>query len=112
MRSSLIDLSTVFKKSQTLSLPITLAILISHRQPDPRGVRSRHDDRRRGGARHQVHGERGDQRRDRDGRRVSIFASLGALMLKELGVGLAVAVWVDARSRPSPHAPKAHLRST
>jgi uncharacterized membrane protein YdfJ with MMPL/SSD domain len=41
-----------------------------HRQPDPRGVRSRDEDRGRGRARHQVDGRRRNERRDRHGRRV------------------------------------------
>ena len=42
-----------------------------HPQPDPRGLRPRHEDRGRGRARDQGHGLDGDQRRDRDGRACS-----------------------------------------
>ena len=63
---------------------------------DPRGVRPRHEDRGRSRARHQDHGRHGVQRGARHGRRVRIFAMLPILDLKEMGIGLAVAVLIDA----------------
>ena len=50
-----------------------------HPHPGPRGVRSRHEDRRRGRSRDQEHSRRGHERSDRDGRRVRhVRAQLGA----------------------------------
>ena len=67
-----------------------------HRQPDPRGVRSRDDTDEA-----VEHGIKSTASVVTSAAIVmvavfSIFATLGALMLKELGVGLAVAVLIDA----------------
>ena len=67
-----------------------------HPHPGPRGVRSRHEDRGRGRPRHQGHGRHGHERRDRHGRRVRMFATESGIEIKELGIGLALAILIDA----------------
>ena len=64
--------------------------------PASRGVRPWHVDRRGRLARDQDHGGHRDQRRRRDGGVFSIFATLSLLDFKQMGVGLAVAVLIDA----------------
>ena len=64
-----------------------------HPQPDPRGVRPRHEHRGRGRARHQVDGRRRDERRDRDGR--------GVLDLRDADARSSSSRWASASRRRS-----------
>ena len=71
-----------------------------HPQPRPRGVRPRHDDRRRGRARDQVDRRRRDQRRAGDGRRL--------LDLRDAAVHVPEGV----RRRPRRRRPRSTRRSS
>ena len=67
-----------------------------HPQPHPRGVQPRDGKRRGDRVRDPHHRWCGDQRRDRDGFVFAIFATLSMMFFKQFGVGLAVAVLLDA----------------
>ena len=75
-----------------LSMDYHVFILTRVREAFDRGM----SDGGRGRARDQEHGRRGHERSDRDGRRVLDVRAQLELQMKQMGIGLAVAVLIDA----------------
>ena len=68
-----------------------------HPHPGARGARPRHEHGRGGGERHQEHRRHGDQRGRGDGGRVRhLRHAQSSIEFKQMGVGLAAAVLIDA----------------